>query len=256
MWPQQLLQRQMLPQLDGRVIRAEAPDEHALMLTSPADGNECHLQLDELAEGSTETSSACVAIAGGASCYRLAPGHFARSFGSRKIAAEAPLEFLGVRAPAEFGHIHVVVPIRVAARAQRRSFPVAEESGSSGNCGPSSGSRQGHLVGPLPIHHRLAEFAVAIGHWRLRGGRRPHSTRRPGEGQGQAQRSLRAALKPLAEVEQKRNKNLKDKTRERSRAPARHWGSVALSRETSSSIGSAQASRRILAAKMISGRKP
>src|SRR5262245_31279116 len=37
-------------------------------------------------------------------------------------------------------------------------------------------ARQRDLVRPVSVHHRFAEFAFTIDHWRLRGGRRPRST--------------------------------------------------------------------------------
>src|SRR5262249_4009773 len=95
-------------------------------------------------------------------------------------------EFLGVLAlgEAEDGHVHVVVTVAVATRAQRQSLAMAEEMDRQANCCLSTGMRAG------PLDAATADLSLPCstrpcGRPReASAGRRPRSRDAPGEGQG------------------------------------------------------------------------
>jgi len=73
---------QVLAQFDGRAVRAEPVYEiggvqHGLVFAPPADGDERHLGIDELAQRSAHTLLAGVAIAGAHGAITLLPATLA-----------------------------------------------------------------------------------------------------------------------------------------------------------------------------------
>ena len=200
---------QAIAQSDRGEILAEARDvvgreEHAPVFASPADGDERHFFIDQLAERSADFAGIAVA---GAHANDLATR--ARPLGAvlgiDELAAKAIAELFGVLAlgKAEDVHVRAVSIKRMAARGKRQVL--AEKTNRHIVAASAAISRKRHLMRPIAINRVLAEFASALHASVSFVGSRPRSRYLLGEGGRAFAEHAGGVGAVVAEVEQKVN---------------------------------------------------